>query len=152
MNKKGLSDIIATLLIILLTLVAVGIIWVVIRNVVQGGADTIDLSSKCIAVELNAVTVSETSSGIYNVTLKRSADSEGDIGVKVNVFSGSASSSGVLDFGAFGDLDSLGTITRTIDTNVVTTVTGGNKVEFTAFFQDSSGNDQLCSQTNTFNF
>ena len=39
-NKKGLSTIVATLLIILLTLVAVGIIWIVIRNVVQTGTDS----------------------------------------------------------------------------------------------------------------
>lgn len=36
MNKKGLSVIVATLLIIVLTLTAVGIIWVVIDNVING--------------------------------------------------------------------------------------------------------------------
>lgn len=36
MNKKGLSTIVETLLIILLTLVAIGIIWIVVRNVVLG--------------------------------------------------------------------------------------------------------------------
>jgi hypothetical protein len=34
MNKKGLSTIIALLIMILLTLIAVGIIWVVVRNVI----------------------------------------------------------------------------------------------------------------------
>jgi len=151
-NRKGLSAIVATLIIILLTLVAVGIIWVVIRNLVEGGAEQIDISQKCLAVELSAVTVNETSSGVYSVTLSRGSDSQDDIGVKVNVFSGTATSSGVLDFGTFGDLDALETLTRTIDTNTATTVSGGDKIEFTAFFEDASGDEQLCSQTSTYTF
>lgn len=152
-NRKGLSAIVATLIIILLTLVAVGIIWVVIRNVVQGGAEQIDISQKCIAVSLEAVTVNEIASGVYAVTLKRGADSQGDLGVKVNVFSGATTSSGVINFGAFGDLDALGTVTRTVNTNTTTPVAGGDKIEFTAFFLDASGNEQLCPQaTQTFNF
>jgi len=59
-SKRGLSAIVATLLIILLTLIAVGIIWVVIRNVVQSGAEQVDLGTKCIAIELSAITVVET--------------------------------------------------------------------------------------------
>ena len=149
-NRKGLSTIVATLIIILLTLVAVGIIWVVIRNVVEGGAEQIDVSEKCIAVSLEAVSVTEGSPGVYAVTLKRGADSEGDIGVKVNVFLGPTTSSGVLNFGAFGELDALGTVTKTITT--VPTLAGGDKIEFTAFFKDDSGNEQFCSQTNEFTF
>lgn len=34
-DSKGLSTIVATLLIILLTLVAVGVIWIVVRNVME---------------------------------------------------------------------------------------------------------------------
>jgi len=151
-SKRGLSAIVATLLIILLTLVAVGVIWVVIRNVVQSGAEQIDINTKCVAVTLSAVTVNETSSGIYNVTLRRASDSEGDLGVKVNVFSGATTSSGPIDFGAVGDLDALGTVTRTIDTTTATTVAGGDNIEFTAFFLDDSGNEQLCSQTGEFSF
>ncbi len=151
-NKKGLSEIVATLIIILLTLVAVGIIWVVIRNVVEGGAQQVDISQKCLAVELNAVTVNETSPGVYGVTLRRGSDGEEDIGVKVNVFSGQATSSGVIDFGAFGDLDALGTVTGSVDTNTATPVVGGDKIEFTAFFRDASGNEQLCPQTKSFSF
>ena len=149
-NKKGLSEIVATLIIILLTLIAVGIIWVVIRNVVEGGAEQVDISQKCLAVELDAVTVNETSSGVYAVTLRRGSDSQGDVGVKVNIFQGIATSSGVLNFGAFGDLDALGTVTKTITTAPI--LAGGDKVEFTAFFQDVSGNEQLCPQTKSFSF
>jgi flagellin-like protein len=50
MEKKGLSAVVTTLIIILLVLVAVGIIWVVVRNVVEEGGSTIDLSVKCLDV------------------------------------------------------------------------------------------------------
>ena len=57
-NKRGLSAIVATLLIILLTLVAVGIIWFAVRNIVQGGADQIEASAKCTAVDISATDAS----------------------------------------------------------------------------------------------
>ncbi|MEK6847559.1 MAG: archaellin/type IV pilin N-terminal domain-containing protein [Nanoarchaeota archaeon] len=145
-NKRGLSTIVATLIIILLTLVAVGIIWVVIRNVIQGGAENIDLSAKCIAVSLEAVSVTETS-GVYAVTLKRNAGGEALGGIKVSIFN-ATSNSGVIDFGALTELQ---TSTVSLPPSG-TTVTSGNKIEYTPFFLDSSGNEQLCSQTQTFNF
>jgi len=54
-NKRGLSTIVATLLIILLTLVAVGIIWVVVRNVIQGGAEQISLGKFTLDLEIRSV-------------------------------------------------------------------------------------------------
>jgi len=54
-NTKGLSEIVATLIIILLTLVAVGIIWVVIRVVVKIGAGQISVSA--IFININLISV-----------------------------------------------------------------------------------------------
>ena len=42
-SKKGLSAVVTTLIIILLVLVAVGIIWVVVQNIVTEGAESISL-------------------------------------------------------------------------------------------------------------
>jgi len=142
-NKKGLSTIVATLIIILLTLVAVGIIWAVIRNLVEGGAEQVDLSSKCLNVELSAGSVNETSPGVYSVTLSRRGSNEDDIGVKVNVFN-DTTNSGVLNFGTvFGELGALGTVTSPVNTTLI----NGNKIEFTAFFKDASGDEQPCTHT-----
>jgi len=35
-NKRGLSTIVVTLIIILISLVAVGIVWVVVNNLIKG--------------------------------------------------------------------------------------------------------------------
>jgi hypothetical protein len=71
-DKRGLSTIVATLLIILLTLVAVGIIWVVIRNVLQGGSEQISLGKFTLNLEIKDVTLNITNSSI-NVKIKRNA-------------------------------------------------------------------------------
>ena len=146
MNKRGLDAIVTTLIIILLAIVAIGIIWVVVRNVVQQGSEQIDISSKCIAVDLRAVSVSPVSGqvGNYSVTLNRRAGGDAIGGVKVSLFNDTANG-GVRDFGV--TLNELDTKTQT-----VVGVTEANKLEYTAYFVDASGNEQLCSQTGTFTF
>ncbi len=42
-NKKGLSEVVTNLLIILLVLVAIGVVWFVIRNLISSGAEEIEL-------------------------------------------------------------------------------------------------------------
>ena len=150
-SKKGLSAIVATLLIILLTLIAVGIIWVVIRNVVESGAEQVDFGTRCIEVDLEAVAVNETSAGVYSVTLYRNAGGDDIGGVKVSVFNASLASSGPMDFGT---INPLGQRTVSLNTSVTpaTRVNNGNQVQFTAFFVDASGNEQACTQTGTFDF
>lgn len=145
-NKRGLSAIVATLIIILLVLVAVGIIWVVVRNLIQEGSEQIDISTKCIAIDLRAVSVAPVAdeAGNYSVTL-RLAGGEIIDGVKIALFN-DATNSGVLD--GFEDLDVLETRTETI----VAGITDANKLEFTVYFTDASGNEALCSQTNSFTF
>jgi len=147
-SKKGLDAVVTTLIIILLVLVAVGIIWVVVRNVVQSGSEQIDITSKCLSVDLSAVSVNETSAGVYDATLKRNAGGDAIGGVKVVLFNSTGSNSGVLDFGVA--LDELATSTQSVDT--VSGVVDANKLEYTAYLLDSSGNEQLCSQTGVFNF
>lgn len=144
-NKKGLSAIVATLIIILLVLVAVGIIWVVVRQVIQQGAETVDYNTKCLGVDLEAVAVTESATaGEYSVTLKMNSGDTID-GVKLNFFS-ATENSGVMEFGT--TLSALDTKTNS---SIITTVEDANKIEFTAYFLDTSGNEHFCS-TQEFTF
>ncbi len=52
MDRKGVSDVIATILIILLVLAAIIIVWQVVSEVVKGGAKTVEERSKCIDASL----------------------------------------------------------------------------------------------------
>lgn len=147
MEKRGLSTIVATLIIILLVLIAVGIIWVVVRGIVESGAEQIDITAKCLNIDVRASgvvpVVGET--GNYSVTLERRAGGEDIDGVKINFFNGTETS-GVLDFGVtIGELD---TETVKMEANI----SNANKIEYTVYFKDESGNDVSCSQTGEFNF
>jgi len=148
-NKRGLSAIVATLIIILLVLVAVGIIWVVVRNLIQEGAESIDIGTKCIAVDVRAVSVTPVvnEAGNYSVTLRRTAGGEAIGGVKISLFNNTVNS-GVLEFGIA--LTELQTATQPIDTGG--NVTGADRLDYTVYFIDASGNDALCSQTNSYTF
>jgi len=145
-NTKGLSAVITTLIIILLVLVAVGIVWVVVRNVIDEGTEQISLSSRCLAIDLSAESVVAFAGedGNYTVILKRSAGGEAIGGVKISLFN-STDNGGIQNFVA--TLEELGTASQKVEG-----VTGANNMEYTPFFTDSSGNEQLCSNTGEFSF
>ena len=70
-GKKGLSTIVATLIIILLVLVAVGIIWVVIRNVIQDGAEQVSLGKFTLDLKIEQVQIINDNQ--VNIKVKRNA-------------------------------------------------------------------------------
>jgi len=145
-DKKGLSAVVTTLILILLVLVAVGIIWVVIRAVVETGTGTIDYTAKCLRVDLRATVVNNTAGTNYDVTLKRESGGDDINGVKI-VFSNDTDSSSVID--SLGNIETLATVTR----NVNGEISNANKVEVTPYFLDDAGEEHLCGgQTNTFVF
>jgi hypothetical protein len=69
-NKRGLSTIIATLLIILLVLVSVGILWVVVRNVIQTNAEQVSLGKLTLDLSIEKVQISGSN---LSVTVKRNS-------------------------------------------------------------------------------
>jgi hypothetical protein len=77
-NSRGLSTIVATLLIILLTLVAVGVIWVVVRNVIQQGAEQVSLGKFTLNLEIENVIIDPAVPNYFSVRIKRNAG-EGEI-------------------------------------------------------------------------
>jgi hypothetical protein len=145
MEKKGLSAVVTALVIILLVLVAVGVVWIVVKDIVERGVTSIDVTSKCLEVDLRAVEVIETSPGNYNVTIERRAGGEEIEGVKLNFFN-STDSSGVIDFGT--SIAELETESRDITADII----NANKIGYSAYFKDVSGNDAACSQVGEFKF
>ena len=147
-NKKGLSMIVSTLIIILLVLVAVGVIWVVVNNLIQEGSDTIEISSKCLEVDIQATGVT-CGAADCDVTLSRAAGGDTIAGVKLAFTNASGTSNFVVDIA--GDISPLA-ITTSTATAVNATLPFPTNVEVTAYFQDTSGNEQLCSQSTEFSF
>ena len=79
MSKRGLSTIVATLIIILLVLVAVGIIWVVIRNVIQEGSEQISLGKFTLDLQIEQVQIGENQ---IEVKIKRNAGAGEFVAIK----------------------------------------------------------------------
>ena len=141
MKKRGLSTVVTTLIIILLVLVAIGIVWVVVRNIIQSGVEGVELSAKCLNVDVKATAVVNTSATDYDVTLTRTASGEEIAGVKLVFFNATGGSSSVIDVSE--NIAPLATVTKSVDGEII----NSNKVEVTAYFKDTSGNEKPCSQT-----
>ena len=63
-NKRGLSDVVTIVLIILLALAAVGIIWAFIKPTIENTGSGIDLSAQCFNTEVKPTRC------VYNYTDK----------------------------------------------------------------------------------
>jgi hypothetical protein len=165
-NKRGLSTVVTTLIIVLLVLVAVGIIWGVVNNLLDKGSDTVDSFGTCLNVDINAegVAINETTLGsgdfdVYEVTMKRSPVGDGEFGAKVRFYTGDGIVSSAYDtvgdgsanlFGAF-DVD---TAKFTINTEDFAALSGKNytKLEVLPYYLDEQGNEKLCTTPFEFNF
>lgn len=144
-NQKGLSTIVATLIIILLVFVAAAILWVVIRNLVSGGTGQLDLTSKCLETEVRPTKVNMTSPGVYQVTVLRNSGEDEIGGIKLIFTSESEDVNYIHDVP--GNIESLRLATVVV---TVQDVTNPDKVEAVVYFNDDSGNQQLCQ--NGFSF
>lgn len=147
MKKRGLSTIVASLLVVLLVVVVMGVIWFAAKNFVTTGTETFDIGTKCLQVNLELVSVIETSPGAYDVTLKRIPPGDGDIGGVKFVLSNGTDYSDVLDFGS--TIKPLATEKSHVED---TEITNAKNIETTVYFLDNSGNEQICQQTSTFTF
>lgn len=146
-NKKGLSGIVTTLIIILLVLVSVGVIWGVVGNLLTKGTGSIGQTQKCLDVDLRATKVNSTGvSGEFNVTLERKPTGEGEVGAKLIFFSEDGTASATITVEP--RFEPLTIATQTI----VTEMTNPVKVRVTPYFRDDSGKDVLCSSYTEFEF
>ena len=148
-NKKGLSAIVTTLLVILLVLVAVGIVWGVVSGIFKQGEDTSDVALKCLYTDISATAVDCSAPGACDVTFERTGtEDEAIAGVKL-VFRDSTDSANSAVIEVAGDIAKL--VGKT-ETDVDSTLVAPDSVDVTVFFEDGSGNEQLCFGTNTFTF
>ncbi|MFA4952710.1 MAG: archaellin/type IV pilin N-terminal domain-containing protein [Candidatus Pacearchaeota archaeon] len=143
-NKKGLSTVVTTLILILLVLVAIGIVWVVVRGLIGTTESQIDIQKKCIGIDLEITSASCIQDvGLTTYTCR----------AKVGK-SGGETPSGIL--ASFSDATQTvgsGRITTGISlTNNIqaTGVTANpNKITVAAYFTDPNDatKESFCSQT-----
>lgn len=148
-NKRGLSTIVVTVIMIALVLVAIGVVWGVLNNVIGKGAKGVELSAKCLNIDVSATSVS-CSGGPLSCTaqLERTGSGTDAIaGVKLVFKNSTQSASGVLT--EAGNIEVLAGKTLSLSP---TGITDPNKVEITVYFEDTAGNPQYCPQPSSFEF
>lgn len=77
-NKRGMSAVVTTLIIILLTIVALGIVWVVVKNIIDKGSDEITLTGLTLDLEIVKAVSDDT---FVNVTVKRNPGEGNLVGI-----------------------------------------------------------------------
>ena len=87
-SSKGLSAIVATLIIILLVIVAAGIVWVVIRNIISEGAEGIELGRFTFDLSIKSAYIDGTN---VKVMIRRSPGGGDLVGVRFIFFDGTNS-------------------------------------------------------------
>jgi len=140
-NKQGMSAVVTTLIIILLVIVALGIIWVVVKNVINSGKEQVEWAEKCRPVEIQAVKIDTSGANWdeYTVTLSRTGMGDDIAGVKL-VFGNSTDYTDVTEFGiAIAQLE-----TKTGATTAATNVANATELQMTAYFIDDLGTEHLC--------
>jgi len=144
-NKQGMSAVVTTLIIILLVIVALGIIWVVVKEVITGGKEQVEWAEKCRPVEIQAVKINETTTAeTYEVTLSRTGMGDDIAGVKL-LFANSTDYGSIVEFGIA--IPKLETKTQ----QVVAGITSATEIQMTPYFIDDLGEEHLC-QTRTKEF
>lgn len=144
-NKKGLSAVVVTLIMILLGIVVAGIIWVVVRNVAQGGTEEIGLGAKCLEVDVVATKAECTQAGSCNVTVERNAGGDDLGGLKLIFNNASGEQNYVHDVS--GNINPLETTT---EEQIATGLVNVTSVDVTPYFTSESGNEQLCSGSTSY--
>ncbi len=142
MKRRGLSAVVSTLIIVLLVLVAIATIWVVVGPMIEKGTSQIDITNKCLLVEVKPISGEyNTTSGIVEVRIKRT-DSSADnpAGVKVIAYSQEGQINSTIYEGEIKPLDEI-----KVNINVKGDATI-EKVSAIAFFEDNTGVKRYCEK------
>jgi len=139
MKRKGVSGVILTIIMIVLVLAAVAVIWGIINNILQTQTEQVDVSSKCLNVNIQSTKL-DCSNGVCNVTVTRDSSGEAIAGMKLVFITSAGDANYIHDVP--GNVELLET--KTIS-DITTTGINATDVSITPYFLDTSGNEQLCA-------
>lgn len=145
-NKKGLSDIVVTLLIVLLGVVAVATIGIVVNNLMKSGGQSLELGALCNQLVLDATSVSCNTSGTAcRVLVRKSGVTDPLGGVEINFLNATLAYSQTFDIS--GDISSVPTALKVDNSEWINAnITNPNKLEIRPYFKDASNVKTYCQQ------
>jgi len=139
-----------------LSLVSIGVVWVVVNNLVKSGTSGVEIGTKCLGVDVSETRVTCIPNGVYSfwdVTLSRTGTGAEAIGGVKLVFKNETSGvTGTAVVDVAGDIQQLvSKQTGSVNTSLLVTQ-GVDKVEVTVYFNDEEGNAQYCPKTSPLAF
>ena len=138
MNKKAMSEIITTVIMVVLVLVAVGVVWTIVNGLIKGKAGEVDFTAKCLELDItieNALCTGTT----CDVVLKRGTKGTTPSGF-IFVFSNETASA---QDDEEAQLEILETSTFHLSGIILNNV---NKVEVRAYYLDELEEKEICPQ------
>lgn len=142
-NQKAMSEIVTTIIMVVLALVAVAVIWQIISSLISERGTQITITEKCLKVSLAVESVTGCTAATCDIKISRTAGGEAFVGLHV-VYKNVTSSSLVANYaGNIPELTTL-TISPTLDAADTFDPLTATSVEITPYFKDSSGQNQNC--------
>ena len=137
-SKRGLSAVVTALILILLVLVAIGIVWFVVNNLITKTGTSVDYTQKCLGISMKPTSASCALTGACTVIVSRATGSTGDAigGVGITLSNPTTSAEEVTYDGNIA-------ASRTIQ--FTTTLSTPNRVDVRVYFNDTEGVAHFCS-------
>jgi len=147
MEKKGLSTVVVSLILIVVALAAVAVVWVIVNNVIGGSTGQVNLQKDCLDVKLTPTRLvcSGGANSTCDVTVERGAGGKAIAGMKLSL----TNSTGANNFVSTSAGDVAQLETKTVS-SVNTGIANVNKVDVNAYFTDASGNELVCSTASSY--
>ena len=139
MNKRGLSAIIATIIIIAITLIGIGIVMYVVMPLFTEGAQDVEYNNQCLKANLEISSIGTYASGVYPVVIKRGAGI-GEVNVSGAVVIAIGSDGAELGRVESGEIKTLGTVSVSVPSSST-----AETIEASAFVTKEDGTKHYCA-------
>ena len=139
-DKRGLSAIVLTIIMVGLVLVAVGIVWAVILNILEGQSESLDVSQKCVGIIIKPTGI-DCDGTECQVVLERGLGSTGDPVDGVGITLSNSTTSDV-------EVTQAGNVPATKTVTLTTTLMATNADVRIYFTQE--GENKFCSQLSSY--
>jgi flagellin-like protein len=143
-DKRAMSEIVTTIIMVVLALVAVAIIWSIVSNLLGDKGAQAAITQKCIDVKLSIAGIPGCNTDGCNITMTRSAGGADFDGLHVVLKSPTDSSKVITVPGNIGQLEQTTFFANITDVTDEFDASSTNKVEVTVYFRDESGVAQNC--------
>ncbi len=131
--KRGLSDVVTTLIMILLTLVAIGMIWLIVTNILESSADEVNIGKLTLSLSIERVKVN---GEMIDVTVKRNPGKGDMTGIKF-VLKNDTTSVAVVENVSLNELES-----KTFNINTtIEGITSVNEISMNSLTKTGTGKE-----------